>query len=77
LGDARAYRIRRDDPRKRKLLQLRRRNHLRRIKIYQPGPDFPLGDWVEYDAEGNMSSAQFERQRRTFRHAKQAIENKG
>jgi hypothetical protein len=32
------------------------------IKIYQPGPDFPLGDWVEYDAEGNMSSAQFERQ---------------
>ena len=32
------------------------------IKIYQPGPDFPLGDWVEYDADGNMNSAQFERQ---------------
>jgi hypothetical protein len=32
------------------------------IKLYQPGADSPLGDWVEYDADGNMNSAQFERQ---------------
>jgi hypothetical protein len=32
------------------------------IKIYQPGFDSPLGDWVEYDADGNVNSAQFERQ---------------
>jgi hypothetical protein len=32
------------------------------IKLYQPGADFPLGDWVEYDANGDMNSAQFERQ---------------
>lgn len=34
------------------------------IKLYQPGADCPLGDWVEYDADGNMNSAQFERQLR-------------
>ena len=32
------------------------------IKLYQPGTDFPLGDWLEYDADGDMNSAQFERQ---------------
>jgi hypothetical protein len=32
------------------------------IKVYQPGADSPLGDWVEYDADGDMNSAQFERQ---------------
>ena len=32
------------------------------IKIYQPGADCPLGDWVEYDADGDMNSAQFESQ---------------
>ena len=32
------------------------------IKLYQPGADSPLGDWIEYDADGNMNSAQFERQ---------------
>ena len=42
------------------------------IKIYQPGFDSPLGDWVEYDADGNMNSAQFERQL----HALPARQNK-
>jgi hypothetical protein len=34
------------------------------IKLYQAGGHIPLGDWVEYDADGNMDSAQFERQLR-------------
>ena len=29
------------------------------IKLYQPGADLPLGDWVEYNADGDTNSAHF------------------